>query len=460
MRSLSPLVLAVVVWAAGCAADRASSGSPIANAVPEGAGSGEPAFVLGPMVGHTTDRSTRLWARVDRRGVLGAVLTGENGDVEEARATTDAEGYGIVEVDELDPGIRYAARFELDGRPIVSDPPVLLRTFPREGDPSPIRIALVSCSRVAWDSVQTIWAHVAADRPDVVLWLGDNNYFEEYEDRPPDWSDPDRMAFKYAELRALETLQPLLRSAIHYAMWDDHDYADDSPDRTFELREEVSRIFELFWANPSYGSTEAIDGTYSSFRAGDVEVFLTDDRFYRDPEGMPDGPGKSMLGEAQLEWLTRALEASDATLKIVAVGVQVLADYHQYDGYHHYAHERDRLLRFIVERGIPGVVFVSGDRHLSELMRWTPEGGYPLYELTASPIANRFFPAGLDQPNPIRIGGWSDSPNYGLLDVDPAAGRLVFRLKDENGREVLTHEVPLSDLRPPPRPGAGAGERR
>lgn len=457
---LSLLVLTLAVWTAGCGADRMASGPPLADAAAGGAGAEAAAFALGPMVGHTTDRSTRLWARVDRPGVLGATLTGENGDVEEARARTDAEGFGIVEVNELDPGVRYAARFELDGHPIVSEPPVLFRTLPPAGDPARLRIALVSCARVAWDSVQTIWSHVAADRPDIVLWLGDNNYFEEYEDRPADWSDPDRMAFKYAELRALPALQPLLRSAVHYAMWDDHDYADGSPDRTFGLREEVTRIFQRFWANPGYGLTDGIDGTFSSFRAGDVEVFLTDDRFYRDPEATPAGPGKSMLGEAQLEWLTRGLEASDAPLKIVAVGVQVLADYHEYDGYHNYAHERDRLLGFIVERGISGVVFVSGDRHLSELMRWTPAGGYPLYELTASPIANRFFATGLDQPNPIRIGGWDDSPNYGLLDVDSAGGRLVFRLKDDTGREVLTHEVSLSDLRPPGRSRAGAEERR
>jgi alkaline phosphatase D len=110
-------------------------------------------------------------------------------------------------------------------------------------------------------------------------------------------------------------------------------------------------------------------------------------------------------------------------------------------------------MRWIRDRRIEGVVFVTGDRHLSELMRDDERVGYPLYELTASPVANRVFMTGLEQPNPIRLGGYARGFNYGLLDVDTTSepGTLTFRLKDAAGSEVLRHEIQLDSLRFPPR---------
>lgn len=453
-RFLPACVLAGSLLAAACASGGVSDergdlapGEDLAAsaAIPDGG----PRIVLGPMVGHTTDRSTSLWVKVDRPGMVRTVVTGENGEVEEARGRTDGTGIVVIEVDGLDPATRYAARFELDGSPLVSDPAVEFRTFPREGAPARLTIMLVSCARMPWDSVQTIWRAIDADRPDVVVWLGDNGYFEHADStRPADYTDPDRMEFRYAQLRGLGTLQPLLRHAPHYAIWDDRDYDGSDSDRTNPLREEVTRLFERFWANPSYGEDEGVDGVYGSFRVADVEVFLLDDRFFRDPDSLPDSPSKTVLGSAQKTWLKEGLAGSEARLKIVAIGHQVLADYHQWESYAMFAHERDELLDWIRRERIDGVVFVDGDRHLTELMRWEPSAGYPLYEFTSSPVANRYFEAGLEIPNPIRIDGYADGPNYGLLEIDTTtpAGRLAFVAKDTEGREVMRHEVTIEEL--------------
>jgi hypothetical protein len=66
-------------------------------------------------------------------------------------------------------------------------------------------------------------------------------------------------------------------------------------------------------------------------------------------------------------------------------------------------------------------------------------------------VANRVFSTGLEQPNPIRIGGYAAGFNYGLLDVDTVSdrGTVTFLLKDERGNEVLRHQVPLDELRFP-----------
>ncbi len=408
---------------------------------------------LGPMVGHTNDSGAWIWLQTASPMEIGAEAIDPDGQIVQAELGARAGAPGILRLEGLRPDTRYTVRLETDDRPVAMNPEITFRTFPPSGEPTRLRIALVSCARVLWDSIQPIWTAIQADRPDVVVWLGDNNYFEAGDStHPADWTDPARMTFKYAELRDLPTLQPLLRQAVHYAIWDDHDYADGDPDGTFTLKREVSRVFESFWANPDYGPGPGIDGIYSRVVMGDVELFLTDDRFYRDPEDGPRVPEKTMLGAEQLAWLKDGLAASRARVKVVVVGVQVLADYHQYDGYLNYPHERDELMGWIREQRIEGVVFVSGDRHLSELMRDDERVGYPLYELTASPVGNRVFTTGLEQPNPIRIGGYADGFNYGLLDIDTTSGpgTITFLLKDVEGVEVLRHEVPLDKLRVPP----------
>lgn len=424
---------------------------------------GRSGILLGPMVGHTTDESTSFWLQVDRPGTVAAIVIDELGESRRGQAVVGADGIGVVPVAGLAPATPYTVRFQLDGVPLAVDPPVALRTFPDDDAPGVLTIALVSCARVPWDSIQPIWRAIDADRPDVVLWLGDNGYLEHADSvNPADYSDPARMERRYAEMRGLASLQPLLRHAPHYAIWDDRDYGYSDSDRLFPLREEIARIFERYWANGSYGG-EGLDGIWSSFEIGDVEVFLTDDRFWRDPDSLPDSPSKTVLGAAQKAWLKEGLEDSDARVKIVAVGHQVLADYHEWESYAMFAHERRELIDWIREQRIEGVVFVSGDRHLSELMRWEPDGLYPLYEFTASPVANRFFQTGLELPNPIRVAGYGASANYGLIRIDTTVpeGRITFIVKDVEGREVVRHETSIGDLEfaafsdPGAAPGAG-----
>jgi alkaline phosphatase D len=288
------------------------------------------------------------------------------------------------------------------------------------------------------------------------VWLGDNNYFEHGDSAagiPPDYTSLRRMAFRHAQLRALPSLQQVLRTIPNEAIWDDHDYGPSNSGREYELREGSTVLFTRYWANVSYGGP-GLDGIWSQFRIGDVDVFLTDDRFWRDPNDAPDSPTKTMLGPTQKAWLEERLAASDARVKVVAVGGQVLADYHEWESYANYAYERNELLDWIRAKRIDGVVFVSGDRHLSELQRTELEGLYPLWELTASPAANRPFVTGLEIPNPIRVDGYGAGFNYGVLDIDTRARTITFRVVDVEGREVFAHTARLDDLRFPPGPPA------
>ena len=104
---------------------------------------------------------------------------------------------------------------------------------------------------------------------------------------------------------------------------------------------------------------------------------------------VPDGHDKTQLGEVQFRWLVDALTSSTANFKVVVGGGQFLSPFDRWEGYAQFAFERDRLLDEIRRRRIEGVIFLSGDRHHSELVRVHPDGLYPLYDFTSSPLTSR-----------------------------------------------------------------------
>jgi alkaline phosphatase/alkaline phosphatase D len=58
--------------------------------------------------------------------------------------------------------------------------------------------------------------------------------------------------------------------------------------------------------------------TYRTYRVSkDLQIWLVEGRDYRSANNMPDGPGKTIWGPQQKEWLKRTLLQSDAAFKIL-----------------------------------------------------------------------------------------------------------------------------------------------
>ena len=103
-----------------------------------------------------------------------------------------------------------------------------------------------------------------------------------------------------------------------------------------------------------------------------------------------------------------------------------------------------------MERGIEGVVFVSGDRHHTELLRETPGGFYPLYEFTSSPLTSGAADARYELDNPQRMPGTlvTETRNFGTIDVTgPWRDRsLVLRTFDADGTVLWEHTIHEDEL--------------
>jgi alkaline phosphatase D len=105
-----------------------------------------------------------------------------------------------------------------------------------------------------------------------------------------------------------------------------------------------------------------------------------------------------------MEWLSNALLFSKATFKIIVTGSQVINPMNKYESMKHYPYEYNQLLQFIDNSKINGVVFLTGDRHHSEVIQMNRANAYPLYDVTVSPYTSGVSKAsGVEENNPNRI---------------------------------------------------------
>jgi alkaline phosphatase D len=424
----------------------------------------------GPMLGPAEIAETTIWLQTwaPRKA---QIRFWEQGRPETSRLS--GEVWTTAESDHIArfplSGLRFGTRYEyevyLDGGRVQRPYPLTFQTqamWRWRTDPPAFRAALGSCAYVnepPYDRPLTperpdpygggyeIFNTIAAQKPDLMLWLGDNIYYRE-----PDWQSETAMRRRWATDRSLAELQPLLGAVHNYAMWDDHDYGPNDSDRSFRDRETSLRVFQNYWMNPSYG-TAGTPGVFTRFEWADVEFFLLDDRSHRSPNDAPAGPDKRMFGREQLRWLQESLSSSTATFKIVAGGNQILNNFLFFEGLAHFPQERRELLDYLREARIEGVVFLSGDRHHTELIRVQEPGLYPLYDFTSSPLTSGTAESEREIDNPVRVPGTfvRKMRNFGLLEVAGKLGERVLTLRtlDGKGRELWRHEIRESELRFP-----------
>ncbi len=311
-------------------------------------------------------------------------------------------------------------------------------------DPQDFTIALGSCFFIndsiydrpgkSYGGNYEILNAIYNKKPHIMLWLGDNTYLRE-----PDFFTVSGMLYRYTHTRSLIELQPLLANCAHYAIWDDHDFGPNDSDRSFKLKNTSQIIFEHFWANPKPISSTSY---YTSFLYEDCEFFLLDDRFFRTPNKRTTAP-RTLLGDEQLQWLIDGLVSSKANFKFVCIGGQVLNTAPVFENYATFSEERQYLIETIQKENIKNVVFLTGDRHHSELTV-TPNEPY-IYDFTVSPLtagpAN--FP---EEKNEWRVpNSYIGVKNFGIIQVSGKLKERTLNLAifDSNGNELWKYTIPL-----------------
>ncbi|MDP6945364.1 MAG: alkaline phosphatase D family protein, partial [Myxococcota bacterium] len=248
----------------------------------------------------------------------------------------------------------------------------------------------------------------------------------------------------FLERHGIESVAALHTQTPTWVIWDDWDYAGNNTDGSVTGKETGLATFERFWANPAMGSGGA-PGVWHSFRWGDVEFFMLDDRYHR---SLAAG---TMLGEAQLAWLMWGLSTSTATFKVMATGVQWYQGSHG-DTWASYSDEWQLIVDHIMGQGIDGVLTISGDVHHAEIRRITEasDTAYPLWETTSSPLANTS--GGCSNANADEaLIFCATGVNYGLMRFDTAAAdpTVALEIHTLEGVMLTSHTLTLSELSTP-----------
>ena len=397
---------------------------------------GYPRLLQGPMLGPGSPSSLTVWARASGQYSV-TVQYSTSPDMAYAKTTPAVQATlandltVIIKVEDLAPGTAYWYRVLVNGDvDRYRTQPFVARTAP--ATPQSFRVGFGSCARIARDPEQRIFRVVDAHSPDLFFWLGDNVY--------ADAESPEAFADEYRRQRNVDNLQPVIRSIPQLAIWDDHDFGYNNSDGAFPYKDQSLAVFKRYWANPAYGLADN-PGVYFEYSYSGIDFFFLDGRYNRSPNDAKDSSEKTFLGKTQTTWLKERLLASRAPFKVLACGSGwSMADGPNGDTWAAFRTERDALFDFIRDKRIEGVVCLSGDSHVGELncIPWSEKGGYDIYDLVSSPLAQATDSGWVTQSPEVRVEPvYAGGPNFGLLTF--TAGEtptLSFSLFNEAGDSV------------------------
>ena len=292
--------------------------------------------------------------------------------------------------------------------------------------------------------------------PDFFVGTGDNVYYDT--PKQPRAETVPELRQKWHEQFVQPRYRDLFARVPTYWEIDDHDYRIDDGDNTgdHDPSPEVARQMMLEQL-PVAAADDADAKTYRTHRVSrDLQIWLVENRMYRSPNAMKDGPEKSIWGKEQKSWLKKTLQASDATFKLLISPNPMIGpdDARKFDNHTNiggFQHERDEFFAWLIETGLVNKNFylMCGDRH------WQYHSIHPTgveeFSCGALVDANSRLgrkpgdPESTDPEGLIRqvYAQKVRSAGFLLVKVDPAGedapAKLTFVFHDEQGQVLHEH---------------------
>jgi alkaline phosphatase/alkaline phosphatase D len=297
-------------------------------------------------------------------------------------------------------------------------------------------------------------ASILKQNPDFFVGTGDNVYYDT-PDKPRAETIP-QLRQKWHEQFVQPRYRDLFSKVPTYWMIDDHDYRIDDGDNTgdHDPSPEVGRRMMLEQLPLAAHEDENVL-TYRTHRVSrDLQIWFPENRMYRSPNAMEDGPKKTIWGENQKAWLKKTLSESDAKFKLLIsptpmVGPDDLRKTDNHCDVGGFQHEQKEFFDFLHETGLDKKHFylVCGDRH------WQYHSIHPsgIEEFSCGALvdANSRLgrkpgdPESTDPEGLIKQPYYQDPRSGGFLVIEVGNVRdnptLTFRWHDENGKVLHKH---------------------
>ncbi len=463
------------------------------------AGGAESPFTLGVASGSPSADGFVIWTRLapqplapdGQGGLSGPVevaweVAGDEalrGIVARGRAVADNDlAHSVhVEVAGLKPDRPYWYRFTAQG---VQSPIGRARTGPAAGARlAGLRLAFASCAHweAGWFSA---YRHMAAENPDLVVFLGDYIYEYSYaasrtdlvrrHDRQDECRSLSAYRNRYALQKSDPDLQALHAAAPCIATWDDHEVQNDYSNvwsqigtiPVEEFRARRAAAYQAFYEHMPLRRRVMANlpevRVYDRFAYGDLaDIHLLDGRQYRSIQPCPVGnsrrghvapdscadlhdASRTMLGQNQEQWLYDGFKSGRARWTIVAQDLLVapLAEKTSRgepgaftDGWSGYEANRARMLNALTASRPHNPVFFGGDMHAwftTDLKADFARAGSPVIatefvggSITSDPAADSLAAEMPANPH-IR---YFENRSHGYITAQLSPGRMETRFR-------------------------------
>lgn len=320
---------------------------------------------------------------------------------------------------------------------------------------------------------QPIWETVLEQEPQFFVFLVDNMYADYWAPSGKNTgsypvTSNERFVEAYDTLASKPGFAKLRAQMPVIGIWDDHDYGANDAGKHYPMKWQSQSHFFDFFGFAKDDPIRKQSGIYHSFTTGiegrRVQFIMLDTRFHRDdlvrnPKGKPEGKGpyiqdfnegKSILGFEQWQWLEQQL-MQPADIRFIASSIQVVAYEHSWETWGNFPAQRQKLYDLIEKTEAKGVVFLSGDRHLTEVSVDTGQLGanvpYPMWDLTASGMTDDIKE--VNEVNNFRQGPVYRGSHFATVTINwqNNDAQIIFKALNESGGLINEQTIPLSLLR-------------
>ena len=371
----------------------------------------------------------------------------------------------------------------------------LMQTTGRGEAKSELRFAVASCQYpvglmdrpVAQRSLQKLADQLISNNksPELLLLLGD----QIYSDATGGLLDPTRTSDRYLrpheDWLRMPPLRTVMRKIPVYCMLDDHEIIDNwDPKKVNEYnwyKDQGRAAYLSYQPSPRQPDNTNLNNLWVSFIHNGFPFFMADSRSKRTPRPLDrttlalGGKPPDILGAEQTEvlqkWLKdckskdcKSKDCKSARPKIISTASMLLprhvahdSDRESLDGWDGFPDSLHRLLAFIFENNLTGVVFLSGDEHTSCVAKITvrakPAAGetcdksVSILSIHSSglyaplPFANA-LPEDLreEEEFPFEVGGKNYICRTETSKIDKGDGYAMLNLTEKENRWQLTLE--------------------
>ena len=240
------------------------------------------------------------------------------------------------------------------------------KTAPTPATPTEIRFCVMTC-QAYYDrdhrDGHNIYPAMRALDPSFVAFTGDNVY---YDSEKPRAESVALARHHWQRMFSLPRHVELIRNVATYWEKDDHDTVDNDswPGRNLGNLTYAEGVAIYRQQVPLAKESKG----YRTFRWGrDLQIWLTEGRDFRSPNGMRDGPEKTIWGPEQKAWLKRTLKESDATWKLLISPTPLVGPdrENKFDNHSNevFEHEGDEIRAWFRDNVPDNFFAICGDRH-------------------------------------------------------------------------------------------------